>query len=143
MVKNILVSQIILYFILGCGVSLREAGSAYLRQNKNYAGVESPEQIFERLEKHERMRNIMYNNISVPQIINCTFLRNQIYVASLASLRSQDARELKQAADILERAYQQDVNAFLAACDQVLATRVGQVLSEIQARFLRANFSNE
>ena len=125
-----------LIFLPNCA-SLKDAGANYFKSDKKYAGVESPDLILENTERYPKIRNIIYASINTNQVIRCTLLRNQIYVASLSSLGKGDKQELKEVAQVLEQAYQQDDQAFLTACAQVLKTRVGRLFKEIQDIYFR------
>lgn len=120
----------------GC-MTLKEAGQAYFRDAGKHAGVLSPEQVLRRVQDHEQIRHILYQDLKPAKIIQCSFLRNQIYVASLQNIGGQDGKDLKYASELLEKAYQQDDQSFLRACDQVLSLRVGQIFGAIQQAYFQ------
>lgn len=118
--------------------SLRDAGRAYFKPNNKWAGVQTPQEVIKRTENNKKIRTIIYGPLTEDKIIECTILRNQVYVASLLSLGKQDKQELKLVSDILEEAYQFDDQAFLEACDQVKNSHVGRLFMGIQKSYFRS-----
>jgi len=121
-------------FLSNC-MSLKDAGRAYFNPRKNYVGVQNPQEVIQRIENNKKIRHIIYGSLKEDKIIECIFLRNQIYVASLMSLSKEDKRELKRVSEIMEQAYQFDDQDFLQACDQVKNSHVGRLFGEIQNNY--------
>jgi hypothetical protein len=116
--------------------SLSDAGRAYFRSSHKLVGVEEPQKLLDRFEKNSNIQKILYAS-KKDILLQCSILRQQVYVASRIPLGSEDKAELKRVVDILEQAYQQDDALFLQACEEVLTMRVGRVFSNIQAFYIR------
>ncbi len=112
--------------------SVHDAGRAYFSQGSKVQGVEPAHAFLERMEKEQELRTIMYGQAKSAKIIQCTLLRNQFYVASMKT----SDKEIIDAARMFEEAYQENDDAFLRACDQVLATAMGKNFLTIQQSYL-------
>lgn len=119
-------------FWQGCA-SVQDAGKAYFSQGTKVKGVEAADALIERMNKERELRVIMYGQTKAAKIISCTILRNQFYVASMKSSANQ---EVQNAAKLFEEGYQQNDEAFLTACDQVLSTELGRTFLTIQQQYL-------
>ncbi len=121
------------FFIAICILSLtscttiKESSVSYFRSHKALAGVESVEQVLQRAEQEKRMRSFIYEHLTPARILQCTVLRNQLYVAAKNGLSGSEGKEIAAAATTMETAYQESDENFLFACDQVLQSTVGQV----------------
>lgn len=118
-------------FLSSCA-SLQDKGRLYFTSG-SALGVEPAESFLERMKSEQEIRNIMYGPSESTHIIQCTLLRNQIYVASMNSSNT----EIEQAVKIMEPAYQENNESFLAACDQILTTNVGKAFLQVQHQYLR------
>jgi hypothetical protein len=75
----------------------------------------------------------MYGPQKTARILQCTLLRNQLYVAATKNSATSDVLE---AVKKMEQAYQESDEAFLTTCDQILATNVGRTFLRIQEQYL-------
>ena len=127
--------------ILGLGLlpgclSLKDAGSAYFRGEHKYAGIQSPcAGIRARWAARKRYAISSMASLGAKSfnVLSCAI--SSMWLRSRAP-GGQDGKDLKNASTLLEQAYQQDDQAFLSACDQVLAMRVGKIFNTIQQEFL-------
>jgi hypothetical protein len=115
----------------GCA-SLRQQAATYFLSDKEVAGVEKPEEVMARMEKHRRLQEIAQGEHTAQRAFECTLLRNQLYVAALHSA----SKEVSAAALDLEKAYQQDDQTFLLTCNRVRDTFVGQSFMTVQQEYL-------
>jgi hypothetical protein len=129
--KNIGGFLLALVFVGACA-SVNDAGRAYFSQGAKVKGVEPADAFLERMNTEKELRTIMYGQSKSAKIIQCTLLRNQFYVASMKSTN----KEIVDAAKIFEEAYQENDDAFLTACDQVLSTQLGKNFLQIQQQYL-------
>lgn len=114
--------------LLGCA-TLEDAGRSYFRQGMKVKGVEPAESLIRRMEEEQKLRNVMYGEAKSAKIVQCTLLRNQLYVAAM---KNSSDKDVMSAVKILENAYQENDASFLTACDQVLGMGVGKVFIKIQ-----------
>ncbi len=124
---------LLLMLLMQSCASVKDAGRAYFAQGTKVKGVEPADVLIERMNQERELRTIMYGQMKSEQIIQCTLLRNQFYVASM---KSSADKEIIAAAKLFEEAYQQSDEAFLTACDQVLATALGKTFLTIQQQYL-------
>jgi hypothetical protein len=129
---NVLISFFVVILMNGCA-SIHEAGRAYFREGYEVKGVEPAETYLSRMNKEKQLRDSMYSQNKSARIIQCTLLRNQFYVASTKGSPPKKVLELTK---ILERAYQESDEAFLAACEQVIKTEEGRAFLVIQQDYL-------
>lgn len=128
-------TKIVLFLVtllIGSCTSLKDKGKLYFTKKNPALGVEPADDFLERMNADQKLRDIMYGPVKSARIIQCTFLRNQLYVAAMKS----SDKEIEQAVKILEPAYQNNDQAFLAACDQVLTTNVGKIFLQAQEEYL-------
>lgn len=118
-------------FMNGCA-SVNDAGRAYFTQGEKVKGVEPADVFLERMNSEKELRLIMYGQAKSAKIIQCTLLRNQFYVASLKTSN----KEIVESARLFEEAYQENDDAFLKACDQVLSTTLGKNFLQVQQNYL-------
>ena len=123
---------VLLLLWLNACASVNDAGRAYFSQGSKVKGVEPADAFIERMEKEKELRTIMYGQVKSAKIIQCTLLRNQFYVAAMKASN----REIIDSAKIFEEAYQQNDDAFLTACDHILATALGKDFFSIQQQYL-------
>lgn len=116
----------------GCA-SVEQAGRAYFRDAGNVKGVEPADALLERMKSEKQLRHLTYGQVKSTKLIQCTLLRNQIYVAAM---KSSSLKEVNEAVKIMETAYQDNDEAFLDACDQILATDLGKSFVAIQQQYL-------
>lgn len=121
----------LLPIILSSCLSLKDKGRFYFTQNQAL-GVEPLDAFLERMNSDKQLRHLMYGELKTARIVQCTLLRNQLYVASMKSSDSEVASAVK----ILEPAYQNNNEAFLKACDQVSETKVGQLFLAVQKEYV-------
>jgi hypothetical protein len=121
-------------FLSACS-SMREAGQAYFISETKLKGLDSSQAVLERVNKNRRLFHIVYNNLKPERVIQCTFLRNQLYVAASKGLGGRDKDAITKAALMMEKAYQEDDQAFLSACDEIFASPLGITFAEIQRSF--------
>jgi hypothetical protein len=114
--------------------TIEDSGRAYFRSGNNVSGVEPAEAMLERLDKDQQLRKIAHGELKAEKIVQCTFLRNQLYVAAVKGPRTQQVLD---AVKIMESAYQDTDDAFLATCDQISKTPLGQTFLNIQQEYLR------
>lgn len=119
--------------LLNACASVNDAGRAYFNEGTKVKGVEPADSLIERMNKEKELRTIMYGQVKSAKIIQCTLLRNQFYVASMKSSANQ---ELLNTAKTFEEAYQENDEAFLAACDQIISTNLGKTFLTIQQQYL-------
>lgn len=125
-------------FFLFCNcTSLNEASTRYFYQSGRIVGVETPQEVSQRVNNDKTMRQILYKHLRPSHIIQCTILRNQLFVAGLKGLSGKEGEEIKTALMTIEKGFQQDDQAFLQACDAVMASRVGKVFIATQKNLLR------
>jgi hypothetical protein len=125
----------IIIFILSACVTTRNLGNLYFKKGEKVKGVEPYNSLLERMNKDQQLREIMYGQAKSGKIVQCTILRNQLYVAAMESKNA----EILNAVKIMENSYQEDDRSFLMACDQILATKLGQSFLSIQQDYLRSN----
>lgn len=118
--------------LIGSCATLKDKGKYYFTKKTDALGIEPPEAFLERMNTDQKLRDIMYGQLKSAHIVQCTLLRNQVYVASMKD----SDKEIEQAVKLLEPAYQENDQAFLAACDQVLGTKVGKAFLEVQNEYL-------
>ena len=123
---------IIAIFWLGSCASLDDAGRAYFRQGNKVKGVEPAPLLVERMRKEQKLREIMYGQAKAEKLIQCTLLRNQLYVASM----KKTTKELEEVTRLMETAYQESDDAFLTTCEQIIATKIGRLFIAIQHQYL-------
>lgn len=123
---------LLLALMLSSCTSLKDKGRLYFTYGHKVQGVEPVSAFLERMNTDQKLRDIMYGQIKSAHIVECTLLRNQIYVASL---KSPDA-EIDKAVKIIEPAYQENDQSFLMACDQVLASALGKNFLNIQHEYV-------
>src|SRR5580704_8732897 len=109
---------------LSACASIKDSAREYFHQGDHVKGVEPADSLIERMRKDQQLRDIMYGHLKSSKILQCTLLRNQLYVASMKGSRDQ---EIIEAVKIMEPAYQENDAAFLSACDQIMSMRVGKV----------------
>lgn len=122
--KKILIALSLL-LLMSCA-STKESAHAYFRQKNTLVGIESTEQVLERLEQQEKMRAFIYEGLSSARVLQCTILRNQLYVAAKKGTSGSEGKEIATTAARIEKAYQENDKEFLFACEQVLNTPVGK-----------------
>lgn len=127
-----LMNVFFMLFIFHSCTSVEDAGRMYFTNN-NLKGVEPYHAFMERMKKDQKLRDIMYGQATSAQIVRCTLLRNQIYVASL---KGPSSPELLEAVKLMEMAYQENDEAFLAACDHIIGTPLGQKFMAIQQHYV-------
>jgi hypothetical protein len=118
---------------LNACASVGDAGRAYFRQGNKVKGVEPADALIERMGKDQTLRDIVYGQVKSAKVVQCTLLRNQLYVASITGSRS---KEVIDAVRLMEAAYQENDAAFLSACDQILSTQLGKLFVSIQQDYL-------
>ncbi len=118
--------------LMGSCVSVNDAGRSYFSQGSKVKGVEPADAFVERMNREKELRVIMYGQTKAAQIISCTLLRNQFYVAAMKTSN----QEIIKATKTLEEGFQQDDDTFLSACDQVLSTTLGKEFLSIQQQYL-------
>jgi hypothetical protein len=118
--------------LLSACATTENAASAYFRTSK-VKGVEPFETLMARMKKDQKLREIMYGHHKAGYLTQCTLLRNQLYVASFKGSSSQ---EIIDAVKLMESAYQENDAAFLAACDQIMATKLGKTFVAIQQEYV-------
>lgn len=126
----------LLFSLMGlsaCHATLSEAGRAYFRQGNSVKGVEPADALVERMKNDQELRDITYGPIKSARVVQCTFLRNQLYVASM---KKSVSKELMDAVKLMESAYQENDKEFLAACDQIGRTELGKTFISIQNDYL-------
>ena len=121
----------LLLALLSSCLSLKDKGQLYFIKNQAL-GVEPVDTFLERMNLDKQLRHLMYGELKTARIVQCTLLRNQLYVASIKSSDS----EVAQAVKILEPAYQNNNEEFLKACDQVSAMKVGQIFLAVQKEYV-------
>jgi hypothetical protein len=121
---------IFLLFLSSC-ISIKDKGRLYFKE-RNIVGVEPYGDFLERMKTDKQLRTLVYGDLKSARIIECTLLRNQLYVASIKSSDQEVLRLVK----IIEPAYQDNNESFINACDQVLATQMGQEFLKIQHEYV-------
>lgn len=121
-----------LFFLVACATT-KDVGRAYFREGFKVKGVEPAPDLIERLRKEKQLRDIIYGQVKAEKIVQCTLLRNQLYVAGM---KGSAPEEVILAVKLMEQAYQEDDASFLAACDQIIATPVGKTFLAIQQEYL-------
>lgn len=116
----------------GCA-SISDAGAAYFKRGSNLAGVEPPELVLKRMREDQKMRDIIYGKFKAAKVLQCTLLRNQLYVA--ATVKKNDLA-IEEAVIMMEAAYQSNDEAFISTCDQILTTELGREFARIQQEYL-------
>lgn len=134
MVTRILISALII--MCGSCTSINESAASYFRLSKPMAGVENPKQIFERVNSRPSLRRLLYPHVKPEKIVQCSILRNQLYVAALQGTSGSIGKEIADAALLIEKAYQEDDDSFLAACTQILSSKVGQSFWHIALNYV-------
>lgn len=125
--------SIAIMVILASCVSLEDSGRAYFRQGNKVKGVEPAEALLARMKSEQKLRDIMYGQVKSVKVVQCTLLRNQLYVAAM---KSPNNKEIVDAVRELENAYQENDATFLSACDRVMSMHIGQVFMAIQNDYL-------
>lgn len=133
MIIRLILLTILLIGFNACHTTLSEAGRAYFRKGEHAKGVEPAEALLKRLKNDQELRDITYGQIKSARIVQCTFLRNQLYVAAIEKSASE---EIIDAVKIMEAAYQENDQAFLSACDQIAFTELGKTFIAIQNNYL-------
>lgn len=135
MIIRILISTI----LITCGscTSVNEAAASYFRLSKPMAGTESPTQIMERVNGKSQLQRLLYPHVKPQKIVQCTILRNQLYVAALKGTSGAEGKEIADAALLMEKAYQEDDDSFLAACAQIISSKVGQSFWHIALNYIK------
>jgi hypothetical protein len=130
MIKNLYL--LLPLFVVSACASVKDAGRTYFSQGAKVKGVEPAEAFIERMDRDKELRLLMYGQVKAAKIIQCTLLRNQFYVAAMKS----SSNEIVEAAKTFEEAYQENDDAFLDACDQILGTPIGKDFMTIQQQYL-------
>ncbi len=133
MTKILLTTALI--FIASC-TSINESGRAYFRLSKPMAGVETPAQVIKRTNQRPEVRRLIYGQLKPARILQCTILRNQLYVAALKGTSGDQGKEIANAASLMEKAYQEDDQAFLSVCDQILSSPIGKTFWAIAEQYV-------
>lgn len=128
-----------LNFFSGCS-SINGASRRYFDLERPLYGVEDPDEVVERALRQKRMREVLYGNLKPARIIQCTLLRNQLYVALQGGLCGKEGQEIKTAALKLEKGFQADDKTFLSACDEVASSRVGRVFLATAQSYMRDDY---
>jgi|GEM_PF-2523394 len=119
--------------VIAACATVDDSGRAYFRLGNKVNGVEPAEAVLERMKKDQELREITYGQLKAVKIVQCTLLRNQLYVAAMKGGKS---KEIMDAVKLMEAAYQDTDATFLAACDQVLATSLGKAFLATQQQYL-------
>lgn len=127
----IILSSLIVW--LGACKSLEDSGRAYFRKGQKVKGVEPVDALLERMHKDQELRDVLYGQLKSAKVVQCTLLRNQLYVASMSG---SSHKEVIEAVRLMETAYQENDAAFLQACDQVTSTELGRTFVAIQQEYL-------
>ncbi len=127
-----------LVFSLSC-TSINESGRAYFRLAKPMAGVQTPEQVVAYVNRNPHMRRLLYGELKAAKILQCTILRNQLHVAMKKGTSGSEGAMIAEAALLMEKAYQEDDQAFLQACDQIMASKVGIAFWTIAQQYVTLN----
>lgn len=101
--------------LVGC-VTMKEPAYIYFRYNDS-PGVEPPDEVVSRFTRVTPVGKLFYGK-DPKGLMKCTLLRHQLYMAELRGISL--AASIKDAAQILERGYQDNDEHFLQACDRVL-----------------------
>ncbi len=129
-------SVLILLLLASC-TTMRDASFGYFMKHNKAVGVMSFPLELERLEeKNIELKKLIYGPMASAKLTTCVMLRNQLYVAVLDGVSGADGKQIKEATQIMEEAYQTSDEEFLAACDQILATPVGAVFVEAQQYYV-------
>lgn len=127
--KFILVGMLLVVF--SCATT-DDAARAYFK-NSNVKGVEPFDALMQRMKKDQNLRDIMYGQTKAYHLTQCVVLRNQLYVAALKGSANKAVIE---ATKLMENAYQENDDAFLAACNQVMSTEAGKTFMVIQQEYM-------
>ena|SRR5580700_7395748 len=126
---------LVLAFV-GC-TSMNQASRRYFYLDKTIVGVEAPGQVIMRIEDHPAMTHILYGDIKVSKLIECIFLRNQLYVAALSGVSKSDWQPIKSVALMVEQGFQESDHSFLSACDKAFAAPELRPFFDAQKEFIR------
>jgi len=130
-------SRAVFLAILMCAlfacVSVENSGREYFQLGNKVQGVEPADALIERMNKDRELREITYGQLKSAKIVQCTILRNQLYVAAM---KGKKTPELLEAVKLMEMAYQDNDKAFLAACDTISETALGKAFLAIQQQYL-------
>jgi hypothetical protein len=116
--------------------SLHESARLYFVKTNQLKGAEGPVEVKERLAKDAHINEIMHGGVKAGRVLQCTLLRNQLYVAKYNGVSGHDGDLLTEAVMLMEKAYQENDSAFLAACEEVTSSKVGQVFMAVQQEYL-------
>lgn len=116
-----------LMFLSSCS-SIADKAKLYFHTT-SAKGVEPYQSFMERMRKDQELRDIMYGRLKAGRLVQCTILRNQLYVAALKGSAS---NEIIEAVKVMEAAYQESDAVFLTICEQVAASEVGRIFLQVQ-----------
>lgn len=120
-------------FLLSSCATVNDAGRAYFIKGDKVQGVEAAHSVVERMDSDQELREIMYGQVKAAKILQCTLLRNQLYVAAA---KGPATKEVLESVRLMEEAYQGNDSAFLTACDQIMATELGKTFVAIQQEYV-------
>lgn len=134
--KKLLFTSFMLIMLSSCS-SVADKAKLYFH-TKSAKGVEPYESFMVRMRKDQELRDIMYGRVKSGRLVQCTILRNQLYVAAL---KGSVSHEIIEAVKVMEAAYQENDAVFLTVCEQVAATETGRIFLQVQQEY-RASTSN-
>lgn len=132
MSKRFFIWALAMLLLCGCA-TLKDAGQAYFRQGDKVKGVEPADALMKRMKQDQELRKIVYGELKAAKMVQCTLLRNQLYVASMQGKAN---KEVMEAVKLMETAYQDNDAEFLQACEQVLSTELGRIFLAVQQEYL-------
>lgn len=121
-----------LFFVISCA-STKDLAKKYFYEKSLPKGVKPVAEFLEQKHNYKALQELMYGKDKTYEINTCTILRNQLYIAALASSNT----KINEAAKSIESGYESSDEEFLVHCRQVSQSEIGKIFLVEQQNYLQ------